>query len=111
MKSLVSIIIPAYNAEKYVKVAVDSALGQTYPSIEVIIINDGSVDGTAEAVKPYLSDKRVVYFEQPNGGISRARNKAFELSHGDYITFLDTDDIDALEKVEELAKMTRSLGG
>ncbi|MEK7546590.1 MAG: glycosyltransferase [Patescibacteria group bacterium] len=101
MKSLVSIIIPAYNAEKYVKVAVDSALGQTYPSIEVIIINDGSVDGTAEAVKPYLSDKRVVYFEQPNGGISRARNKAFELSHGDYITFLDTDDIDALEKVEE----------
>ena len=101
MKSLVSIIIPAYNAEKYVKVAVDSALGQTYHSIEVIIINDGSVDGTAEAVKPYLSDKRVVYFEQPNGGISRARNKAFELSHGDYITFLDTDDIDALEKVEE----------
>ncbi|MBI4085296.1 MAG: glycosyltransferase [Candidatus Liptonbacteria bacterium] len=100
-KPLVSILIPAYNAEKYVKAAVDSALGQTYPNIEVIIVNDGSTDGTAGVVRPYLEDKRIVYFEQPNGGISKARNKAFELSRGDYITFLDADDIDAPAKVKE----------
>ncbi|HUX35674.1 MAG TPA: glycosyltransferase [Candidatus Paceibacterota bacterium] len=100
-KPLVSILIPAYNAEKFVKAAIDSALGQTYKNIEVVVINDGSTDGTAEAVKPYLSDKRIIYFEQPNGGISKARNKAFELSHGDYITFLDADDLEAPSKVED----------
>lgn len=100
-KPLVSVLIPAYNAEKFVKEALDSAISQTYPNIEVIIVNDGSTDGTAEAVKPYLKDKNVIYFKQPNGGISKARNKGFELSHGDYITFLDADDIYAVSKVEK----------
>ncbi len=100
----VSILITAYNAEKFIKEAIDSALRQAYWNIEVVVINDGSTDGTHKIVKPYLSDKRIVYFEQPNGGISRARNKAFELSHGDYITFLDADDKYAPEKVEEEVK-------
>src|SRR3989344_7351377 len=97
----VSIIVPAYNAEKFMKDAIDSALAQTYSNIEVVVLNDGSTDGTAKIIKPYLKDKRIIYFEQSNGGVSRARNKAFELSHGDYITFLDADDIYAPTKVEE----------
>lgn len=101
---LVSILIPAYNAEKFVEAAIDSALAQTYQNIEVVVINDGATDGTEETVKPYLDDKRVIYFKQPNGGISKARNKGFELSHGDYITFLDADDLYAPAKIEEEAE-------
>lgn len=105
---LVSILIPGYNAGKYIKDAIDSALGQTYPSTEIVTINDGSTDNTAEAIKPYLKNKKFIYFEQPNSGISKARNKAFELSHGEYITFLDADDIDAPEKVTEEVKFLES---
>lgn len=100
-KPAVSVLIAAYNAEKFLKVAVESALNQTYPDVEIVIINDGSTDNTAEVAKPYLKNKNFVYFEQPNSGISKARNKAFELSSGDYITFLDADDIDAPTKAEE----------
>lgn len=107
-KPLVSILIPAYNAEKFIKVAIDSALAQTYKNIEVVVVNDGSTDGTAEAIKQYLKDKRFIYFEQPNGGISKARNKGFELSHGDYVTFLDADDLDAPTKVEDEANFLES---
>lgn len=105
---LVSILIPAYNAEKFVNFALDSALNQTYPNVEVVIVNDGSTDGTAEAVKPYLKSKKIIYSGQPNGGISKARNNAFSLSHGDYITFLDADDIYAPTKVGEEAAFLES---
>lgn len=100
-KPLVSILVAAYNGEQYVAQAIESALNQTYSNIEVIVVNDGSTDRTPEIVKSYLDDKRVIYFSQPNKGISGARNKAFELSHGGYITFLDSDDFYAPTKVEE----------
>lgn len=102
-KPLVSILVAAYNAEKYVKEAIESALHQTYKNIEVVVVNDGSTDRTPEIVKSYLNDKRLVYFSHPNQGISKTRNKAFELSHGGYITFLDADDLYAPTKVEEEA--------
>ena len=107
-KPLVSILITAYNAEKFIKTALESALSQTYPNVEVVIVNDGSTDGTAGVMKPYLKDKKIIYFEQPNGGISIARNKAFELSRGYYITFLDADDFYAPDKIEKEAEFLES---
>lgn len=100
-KSLVSILIAVYNAERYVSKTLESALNQTYSNIEVVVVNDGSTDSTAEIISPYLNDKRVIYFFQQNKGISVARNKAFELSRGNYITFLDADDLYAPTKVED----------
>jgi glycosyltransferase involved in cell wall biosynthesis len=97
---LVSIIIPAYNAEKYIKRSIDSALQQTYKNIEIIVVDDGSTDDTAEIVKSY-SESRILYRYQRNQGASAARNNGIAISRGVYITFLDTDDSYLPEKVEK----------
>ena len=73
MNALVSIIIPAYNAEGFLRRALDSALGQTYQDVEVIVVDDGSTDGTAQIVKSY-SDPWMVYLRQENRGQGAARN-------------------------------------
>lgn len=85
-----SVVIPAYNVDRYVADAVRSALEQTYENREVIVVNDGSTDATAEAVRPYL--EHVVYVEQPNRGPSAARNRGIERATGDVIALLDGDD-------------------
>ncbi len=89
---LVSIIMPAYNAEKYIAEAIESVIDQTYKNWELIIINDGSIDKTEEIIKSY-DDKRVIYLKQNNKGVSSARNRGLELAKGEYITFLDADDM------------------
>lgn len=85
-----SVIIPAYNVEEYVAQAIQSALEQTYPDVEVIVVNDGSTDGTAEAIRPFLGS--IKYVEQPNRGLPGARNSALEVATGEYIALLDADD-------------------
>ena len=97
---LVSIIIPAYNAEKYIQRALESALAQTYKDIEIIVIDDGSTDKTAEIIKTY-QDPRIIYFFQKNQGQGPARNNGIKKSQGEYITFLDADDYYFPEKVEK----------
>lgn len=89
--SLVSIMMPAYNAEKYIGCAIESILAQTYTNWELIIINDGSKDSTAEKAVAY-TDPRILIFNQPNGGESVARNHALSRSKGEFIAFLDADD-------------------
>lgn len=93
MNPLVSVIIPAYNVEKYIGESIASVLGQTFTNWELIIINDGSTDKTQEVVEQFLTDKRIVLVNQQNKGVSAARNKGLSLSHGDYISFLDGDDL------------------
>lgn len=88
---MVSIIIPAYNSEAYIRECVDSALSQAYGDIEVVVVNDGSTDGTLAALAGYR-DPRLQILTTPNGGVSRARNHGVEVSQGDYIMFLDADD-------------------
>ncbi|MDY6367691.1 MAG: glycosyltransferase family 2 protein [Clostridia bacterium] len=89
-----SIIIATYNAEDYIEECLNSVLKQkTKYNIEIIIVNDGSTDSTAERIKPYLSDKRVKYFEQKNAGQSAARNFAIFNSIGKYIMIVDSDDV------------------
>lgn len=97
----VSIIIPAYNAGKYVKEAVDSALAQTYKDIEVIVVDDGSTDGTRKILEPYISGGKIKYLRQANKGLSGARNMGIRNAKGEYIALLDADDAFSPEKIEK----------
>lgn len=96
---LVSIIMPAYNAERYISEAVKSVLSQTYENWELLITDDGSTDGTAKAVQEF-KDKRIRYFYQENKGQSAARNTSLGHAQGEYIAFLDADDIFLPQKLE-----------
>jgi glycosyltransferase involved in cell wall biosynthesis len=87
----VSIMMPAYNAELYIGEAIESAISQTYPDWELIIVNDGSRDRTAEIAASY-ADERIRLVHQENGGESAARNHALSLARGEWLAFLDADD-------------------
>ena len=99
----VSIYIPAYNAGKYIKEAVDSALDQTYTDLEVCIVNDGSTDDTLRVIENnYQNNPRVRWLTQQNGGIGKASNAAVHLCRGVYIGQLDADDILKPDAVETM---------
>ena len=92
-KALISIIVPIYNVEKYLRQCLDSIIAQTYQNFECLLINDGSPDNSADICREYASkDSRFRYFEKENGGASSARNLGIECSGGAYITFIDADD-------------------
>ena len=92
--SLVSVIIPAYKAEYYLRETVQSLLDQTYEHLELIIIDDGSPDDQASAVADLVaSDSRIRYIKQKNGGVASARNHGYRLSKGAFLAFLDADDV------------------
>ena len=92
-KTLISIIVPIYNVENYLRQCLDSIMNQTYQNFECLLINDGSPDNSADICREYLEkDSRFKYFEKENGGVSSARNLGIERSKGEYITFIDSDD-------------------
>ena len=92
-KTLISIIVPIYNVEKYLRQCLDSILDQTYEHFECLLINDGSPDNSADICREYVAkDARFRYVEKENGGVSSARNLGIERSKGQYITFIDSDD-------------------
>ena len=99
-KSLVSVVIATYNMAGYLPLAVKSVLDQVYRNIEVIIIDDGSTDGTGEAIRLFLDDPRVRYMFQENKGQAAAKNYGVRESRGEYIAFLDADDMWMPEKLE-----------
>jgi glycosyltransferase involved in cell wall biosynthesis len=99
MKSLVSILIPAYNAENWIAYALQSAVGQTWPRKEIIVVDDGSKDRTAEVARRFASKELAVISKQ-NEGAAATRNYALRLSQGDYIQWLDADDVLAPDKIE-----------
>jgi glycosyltransferase involved in cell wall biosynthesis len=98
MNPLVSIIIPCFNAADCVSEAIESALGQTYRNIEVIVIDDGSTDASLEKIKAF--GERIRFETGPNRGGCAARNRGIELAQGEYIQFLDADDLLELKKIE-----------
>ena len=108
MEKLVSVIIPCFNAKKWIRQAIDSCLNQTYPKIEVIVIDDGSTDSSLEIVKSY-GDK-VIWETGPNRGQAYARNRGFALSSGAYIQYLDADDYLLPEKIEKQVSFLQETG-
>ncbi|HQA82534.1 MAG TPA: glycosyltransferase [Syntrophales bacterium] len=90
-RPLVSVIIPVYNGENFIREAVDNVLSQKYPALEIIIVNDGSTDGTEAVIGQLPADIR--YFSQTNSGPAAARNKGIQDASGEFITFLDADDL------------------
>lgn len=89
----ISVIIPVYNAEKTLSKCLDSLLAQSCDNVEIILVNDGSTDSSAEICKKYASlHPEIKYLEKENGGVSTARNTALDIAKGDYITFVDSDD-------------------
>lgn len=105
MNELVSIIIPIYNTEKYLKGCLDSVISQTYKNIEVLLINDGSTDNSGLICDYYVQcDKRVKVFHNANNGVSYSRNYGINRALGRYILFIDADDTIDENYVEELVK-------
>lgn len=93
MSDLLSIIVPVYNARPYLKHCIESLLAQTYPSIEILLIDDGSLDGSSEICKTYAEkDERIRFLQHAHQGVCHARNKALDIMKGNYIAFVDADD-------------------
>lgn len=99
----ISVIVPIYNTELYLEDCLNSLNNQTFHDIEVILVNDGSLDGSASILKKYANkDARFIYIEQANQGLSVARNVGLSNAIGDYISFVDSDDWLSLTALEEL---------
>ncbi len=97
---LVSVVIPSYNAARFVADAVRSVLAQTYPNLEVLVIDDGSADDTRQVMEQFASDARVHYHYQPNAGVSSARNRGIQIARGEFIGLCDADDLWMPNKLE-----------
>ena len=91
--AVISVIIPVYNVEKYLRRCVDSVVDQTYQKLEIILVDDGSLDGSSAICDEYASmDKRIKVIHKKNGGLSSARNAGLEVATGGYVAFVDSDD-------------------
>lgn len=110
MVPLISIIIPVYNNEDYIEQCICSVINQSYKNIEIIVVNDGSQDGSLGIINKYSSvDSRLVCIDQSNMGVNLARKAGLDLSKGKYVQYLDGDDslsLDAIERLVELAEAT-----
>ena len=106
--SLVSVIIPCYNASLYIEETIRSVLDQSYVNVEIIVVNDGSTDNSLEIINKYAKINKVILIDKANGGVSSARNEGLRRARGKYIALLDADDIwlknnlkQKIEKLEE----------
>ena len=106
MRPLVSVVIPAYNYERYLPAAIDSALAQEHPAVEVIVVDDGSTDGTPDVCRRYGDSIR--YVRTPNGGLNSATDRGVAEARGEYLTFLDADDSWRPDRVALLADVLDS---
>ena len=100
---LISVIIPIYNTQKYLKKCIDSVESQSYNNVEIILVNDGSTDSSEKIIQPYLQRyENIKYYKKENGGLSDARNFGIDIAQGKFITFIDSDDYISLEYIEYL---------
>lgn len=103
MSQLITVIIPVYNVERYIRRCIDSICNQTYREIEIILIDDGSTDDSGKMCdEAALSDPRIRVIHKVNGGLSDARNAGLDVMHGKYVTFVDSDDFVARDYIEKL---------
>ena len=111
MSELISVIVPIYNIKEYLERCIDSILAQTYQNIEVLMVDDGSTDGTSELVdKIALKDSRIRVFHKENGGSSSARNLAMREAKGQYFSFIDSDDYIEPDMMEKLYQAIQTSG-
>lgn len=106
MESLVSIIVPVYNTAEYVEECIQSILSQTYKNIELILVNDGSTDGSGEICKKYISQPNVQYIEQENMGPQDSRKHGVEMASGEWVMFVDSDDYLQKDCIRDLMLLT-----
>lgn len=110
-KPLVSVIVPVYNCEQYVKECIDSLLRQSYSDIEVIVVNDGSTDDSLKICRKYEElDSRIKVFDQENQGVSSARNKGIQMARGKFLSFVDADDYVDRDFIESLVAIMPDAG-
>lgn len=106
---LISVIIPVYNVEDFLPKCVDSVLNQSYDSLEIILVDDGSTDSSGSICDEYaLKDNRIHVIHQPNSGVSAARNAAIDYFHGDYVVFIDGDDFIEPQMIELLHQLLQT---
>jgi glycosyltransferase involved in cell wall biosynthesis len=99
----VSVVIPCYNVEKYLRQCLDSVVNQTLKELEIICVNDGSTDSTLDIIKEYAAkDPRVSYIDKPNAGYGDSMNKGFDQATGEYIGIIESDDYADLDMFEKL---------
>jgi glycosyltransferase involved in cell wall biosynthesis len=110
MNPIASFLVPVFNEEKYLRKCIDSLLIQTEPNFEIVIIDDGSTDGTSEILKTY-HDSRIRIYRQENEGRVAARNKALKLSRGKYIILQDADDWSESDRLKSQLEMAESCDG
>lgn len=105
----ISVIVPAYKAEGSIDRCVSSLINQSFADIEIVLVNDGSTDDTLKKCRAWEEkDKRVVVIDQPNGGVSAARNKGLQRATGDYVAFVDADDWVAPDMYEKLLSASKN---
>ena len=108
---LVSIIVPVYNAEVYLGPCLESLRSQTWPNLEIILVNDGSTDGSGQlCAAAARADPRIRFLDQPNKGVSAARNAALAMAEGDHLQFSDSDDLLTPDATETLVRAAQSTG-
>lgn len=106
VQPLVSVIMPAYNCEKYILEAIESVCNQSYKKLELLIVNDGSTDHTSVIIEKYAKkDSRIKVFHKKNEGVSMARNLALNHISGDYVTFIDSDDIYHMDRLKRMVQV------
>src|SRR5271165_3187575 len=102
---LVSVIIPVYNSEKYLAESIESAIGQTWSSKEIIVVDDGSTDNSFEIARKFAGRPEVKVVTQENRGAAAARNAGLKEAKGEFIQFLDADDLLSADKIESQMKL------
>lgn len=107
---LVSVIIPVYNTEKYVQACMESVLGQSHTNLEIILINDGSTDGSAQLCRGFLKDPRVVFVDRENRGLSFSRQQGIDMAQGEFFCNLDSDDLLDLDFVKKMLSRALETG-
>ena len=106
MKDLISVVVPIYNVERFLPICIESIISQSYKKLQIILVDDGSTDNCGNICNEYASrDERVEVIHKQNGGLSDARNVGIERAKGKYITFVDSDDVIALDMIEYLYEL------
>lgn len=111
MEELISVIVPVYNVKEYLDACIESIMIQSYQNLEIILVDDGSTDGSGDVCDQYaILDSRIIVLHKKNEGLSAARNDALDMCHGEYVTFVDSDDMLCENSLQDMYHAMQSSG-